>query len=223
MKVQILNHIKGGIFNVQSYQTTQSRSWGSAHFYRMRFPARRCFPRSDWRHTDQTGVIEPVSGSMAPLGTAEYEAIKMAIDMVNEEGGVLGKYKVEHVFADSQSNPSVGASEAERLITTEKVPILLGSYSSAIAMAISEIAERYKVPLWEMSGATDDLLIRGYQWTFRNEAMASSWGASGVEFVAEYAPEALGKELKDIKVAIVHEDGPMVLLFRMETANMRKI
>jgi len=154
------------------------------------------------------GVIEPVSGSMAPLGTAEYEAIKMAIDMVNEEGGVLGKYKVEHVFADSQSNPSVGASEAERLITTEKVPILLGSYSSAIAMAISEIAERYKVPLWEMSGATDDLLTRGYQWTFRNEAMASSWGATGVDFVAEYGPEALGKELKNIKVAIVHEDGP---------------
>ncbi|HHY91489.1 MAG TPA: ABC transporter substrate-binding protein, partial [Clostridiales bacterium] len=154
------------------------------------------------------GVIEPVSGSMAPLGTAEYEAIKMAIDMVNEEGGVLGKYKVEHVFADSQSNPSVGASEAERLITTEKVPILLGSYSSAIAMAISEIAERYKVPLWEMSGATDDLLTRGYQWTFRNEAMASSWGATGVDFVAEYGPEALGKELKNIKVGIVHEDGP---------------
>ncbi len=174
-----------------------------------------CASPQDGASQDQTGdiqiklgVIEPVSGSMAPLGTAEYEAIKMAIDMVNEEGGVLGKYKVEHVFADSQSNPSVGASEAERLITTEKVPILLGSYSSAIAMAISEIAERYKVPLWEMSGATDDLLIRGYQWTFRNEAMASSWGASGVEFVAEYAPEALGKELKDIKVAIVHEDGP---------------
>ncbi len=154
------------------------------------------------------GVLEPISGAMAPLGTSEYEAIKMAIDMVNEEGGVLGKYKVEHVFADSQSNPSVAASEAERLITTEKVPIIIGTYSSAIAMAVSEISERYKTPLWEMSGAADDLLTRGYKWTFRNEALASNWGVTGAEFVGEHAPEALGKDPKDIKVAIVYEDSP---------------
>lgn len=157
------------------------------------------------------GVVEPTSGAQAPLGTAEYEAIKMAIEMLNEKGGVMGKYPITYDFADSQSDPAVGASEAERLITTKKVPVVMGSYSSAIAVAISEVAERYKVVLWEMSGAADDLLKKGYQWTFRNEANASAWGAESVEFIMgndAQIQEKLGKSAKDLKVAIIHEDGP---------------
>lgn len=154
------------------------------------------------------GIIEPRTGAQAPLGQAEYDAALMAIDMVNKKGGVLGKYPVEFVGADSQSNPAIGASEAERLITMEKVPVILGSYSSAIAASISEVCERNQVPLWEMSGAADEITTKGYNWTFRNEAMASSWGATSVEMIAAKAPAALGKDLKDIKVAIVHEDGP---------------
>lgn len=154
------------------------------------------------------GIVEPRTGSMAALGTAEYNAILMAIDMVNAKGGVMGKYPVEYVGADSQSNPATGASEAERLITMEKVPVIMGSYSSAIAASISEVCERNKIPLWEMSGAADEITTKGKNYTFRNEAMASSWGATSAEMIAKDAPKALGKELKDIKVAIVHEDGP---------------
>jgi branched-chain amino acid transport system substrate-binding protein len=155
----------------------------------------------------KVGIVEPLTGSMAPLGTAECDAIIMAIEMINEKGGIDGKYPIEYVVADSQSDPGIGASEAERLITAEKVPILLGSYSSAIAMAISEVAERNKVVLWEMSGTTDDLLIRGYKWTFRTESQASSWGAASVECLVSEL-EKQGKEYKSLKVAIVHEDGP---------------
>lgn len=157
------------------------------------------------------GVIEPTSGPQAPLGQAEYDAIQIAIEMINEKGGVMGKYPVTYDFADSQSDPAIGASEAERLITTKNVPVILGSYSSAIAEAISEVAERYKTVLWEMSGAADTLLVKGYQWTFRPEANASAWGAESVEFIMgneDQIQEKLGKSAKDLKVAIVHEDGP---------------
>ena len=154
------------------------------------------------------GLIEPRTGPLAPLGTAEYEAAMMAIQMVNEKGGVMGKYKIDVVSADSQSSPATGASEAERLITMEKCQVILGSYSSAIAASISEVCERNKVPLWEMSGAADNITTKGYKYTFRNEAMASSWGAASVEMIAKNAPAALGKDIKDITVAIIHEDGP---------------
>lgn len=157
------------------------------------------------------GVVEPVSGAQAPLGQAEYDGIQMAVEMINENGGVMGKYPITFDFADSQSDPATGASEAERLITSKGVPVLMGSYSSAIAAAISEVAERNKVVLWEMSGAADDLLQKGYQWTFRNEANASAWGAESVEFIMgndAQIQEKLGKSAKDLTVAIVHEDGP---------------
>jgi len=87
----------------------------------------------------------------------------------------------------------------------------MGSYSSAIAASISEVAERNKVVLWEMSGAADALLQKGYTWTFRNEANASAWGAESVEFIMgndAQIQEKLGKPAKDLVVAIVHEDGP---------------
>lgn len=157
------------------------------------------------------GVVEPTSGAQAPLGQAEYDAIKMAIEMINEKGGVMGEYPITYDFADSQSEPAIGASEAERLINDKKVPVLMGSYSSAIAEAISEVAERYNVVLWEMSGAADSVLTKGYKWTFRNEANASAWGAESVEFIMgndEKIQEKLGKSAKDLKVAIIHEDGP---------------
>ncbi|HNX28761.1 MAG TPA: ABC transporter substrate-binding protein [Syntrophomonadaceae bacterium] len=157
------------------------------------------------------GVVEPISGAQAALGQAEYDGIQMAIEMINEDGGVMGKYPITYDFADSQSDPATGASEAERLITSKNVPVIMGSYSSAIAASISEVAERNKVVLWEMSGSADSLLQKGYQWTFRNEANASAWGAESVEFlIANDAQiqEKLGKSSKDLVVAIVHEDGP---------------
>ncbi len=154
------------------------------------------------------GVVEPISGPMAPLGTAEWRAIQLAVEMINEKGGVMGQYPVEVIFADSESNPGIGASEAERLITMHNVPVILGSYSSAIAMAISEVAERNQVVLWEMSGTSDDLLKRGYEWTYRTESQGSSWGAAGADFAADIAPGALGKDISEVRVAIIHEDGP---------------
>lgn len=158
------------------------------------------------------GVVEPLTGAQAPLGNAEFNAFKMAVEMINEKGGVSGKYPITYVSADSQSDPSIGSAEAERLVTSANpVPVLMGSYSSAIAMAISEVAERNKVVLWEMSGAADDLLIKGYKYTFRNEANASAWGNESVAFIMSndaQIKEKLGKSAKDLKVAIVHEDGP---------------
>lgn len=157
------------------------------------------------------GVVEPISGAQAALGQAEYDGIQMAIEMINEKGGVMGKYPITFDFADSQSDPATGASEAERLITSKGVPVIMGSYSSAIAAAISEVAERNKVVLWEMSGSADNLLQKGYQWTFRNEANASAWGAESVEFIMgndAQIQEKLGKPAKELVVAIVHEDGP---------------
>lgn len=157
------------------------------------------------------GIEEPLSGAQAPLGNAECNAIKMAVEMINEKGGVMGKYPISYVTADTQSDPSIGSSEAERLITTKGVPVLFGSYSSAIAASVSEVAERNKVVLWEMSGAADDLLTKGYQWSFRNEAMASSWGAESVNFILANdaaIQEKLGKSAKELKIAIIHEDGP---------------
>ncbi|MGI6076754.1 MAG: ABC transporter substrate-binding protein [Fastidiosipilaceae bacterium] len=156
------------------------------------------------------GVEEPLTGANASLGTAEYNAIELCVEMLNEKGGVLGQYPITYETVDTQSDAATGASEVERLITTKGVPVVIGSYGSGIAAAVSEVCERYDTLLWEQSGAADTLLQNGYEWTFRTESMASLWGATSVDYIvdqADYVKEVLGKDIPELKVAIIHEDG----------------
>ncbi|HWQ80035.1 MAG TPA: ABC transporter substrate-binding protein [Anaerovoracaceae bacterium] len=156
------------------------------------------------------GIEEPLTGANAALGSAEYNAIEMCIGMLNENGGVAGKYPITYETVDTQSDAATASSEVERLITTKNVPVMIGSYGSGLAAAVSEVCERYKTLLWEQSGAADTLLQNGYEWTFRTESMASLWGATSVEYItdqADYVKQVLGKDITDLKVAIIHEDG----------------
>lgn len=156
------------------------------------------------------GVEEPLTGANASLGTAEYNAIELCIEMINEQGGVAGKYPISYESVDTQSDAATASSEVERLITTKGVPVIIGSYGSGLAAAVSEVCERYQTLLWEQSGAADTLLQNGYEWTFRCESMASLWGATSVDYIvdqADYVKEVLGKDISELKVAIIHEDG----------------
>ena len=77
------------------------------------------------------GVLYDLTGPFAGGGSeAAYLGNKIAIDMINEKGGVEG-YQIEALYADAQSKPEVAINEAVRLIEQEKVDMLLGFYSSA--------------------------------------------------------------------------------------------
>lgn len=71
------------------------------------------------------GLLFPLTGSMAPLGIDEMVGVRILIDLINERGGILGKYRISYVIADCKSDPKVAASEAERLLTIEKVPLII--------------------------------------------------------------------------------------------------
>src|SRR6201996_4755523 len=77
--------------------------------------------------TVRIGLIYDLTGPFAAGGSvASSIGAQTAIDLVNEKGGVGGKYKVAAVAADSQSKPDVAINEANRLIDQEKVEILSG-------------------------------------------------------------------------------------------------
>src|SRR5213078_5156559 len=77
--------------------------------------------------TVRIGLIYDLTGPFAAGGSvASSIGAQTAIDLVNEKGGIGGKYKVAAVAADSQSKPDVAINEATRLIDQEKVEILSG-------------------------------------------------------------------------------------------------
>ncbi|HYF90761.1 MAG TPA: ABC transporter substrate-binding protein [Symbiobacteriaceae bacterium] len=111
------------------------------------------------------GNILPLSGAAAPLGDLSKKARELAVEEINGTGGIksLGGAQLKLIFADSQGKPQVGVSEAERLITQEKVAVLTGTYQSGVALPVSEVAERYQIPFFSPVPSDDAITARGFK------------------------------------------------------------
>ena len=168
-------------------------------------------PRADAQgQTIKIGVLYDHSGPFSAAGSLNcWRGAKMIIDYVNEKGGVLGKYKIVQVDGDGQSKAEVASNEAERLLNVEKVDVLAGIYSSAHAVPLAEKVDKQKKFLWITTAIADAVLKdRHLQYTFRPQANGGSFGENSVAYVAHYAQDKLKKPAKDVRAAIIYEDGP---------------
>jgi branched-chain amino acid transport system substrate-binding protein len=166
-------------------------------------------PAAAQGQTIKIGVLFDHTGPFAAGGSLNcWRGAKMAIDLVNERGGVLGKYKVVQVDGDGQSKAEIAINEAERLLNAEKVDILAGIYSSAHAVPLAEKVDKQKKFLWITTAISSKVFDgRNLQYTFRPQATGDQFGALSVAYVAEFAKSKLGKDAKDLRIAIIHEDG----------------
>lgn len=155
-------------------------------------------------------VMHSLTGSLALAGgLAGQRGSLVAIDMWNARGGILDKYEIVPVEADDQSNPDVAIREAERLINVEKVPVILGIYSSAIATPLAPMCDKNKTIFWITIAIADGVLEnRHLQYVFRPQPMGSQWGASSVEFLKDNLSKLGYKNPGEVKVAVTYEDGP---------------
>ena len=87
------------------------------------------------------GVLYPTSGGGAIYGVPAMEGHNMAVEEVNAAGGVGGKM-LKTFARDSKLNPSAAAAAAKELITKDGVDVLIGGLSSAVGLAISEVAKQ---------------------------------------------------------------------------------
>ena len=160
--------------------------------------------------TIKIGVLFDHSGPFSAAGSLNcWRGAKMMIDLINERGGVLGKYKIVQVDGDSQSKAEVAINEAERLLNVEKVDILAGVYSSAHAVPLAEKVDKQKKFLWITTAIADGVLMdRNLQYTFRPQPNGGLFGAYSVQYIASYSQERFKKAPKDLRVAIIYEDGP---------------
>ena len=90
------------------------------------------------------GLTCDASGQYGNSGQDDMRGIKMAIDEVNADGGVLGR-KITWITADTETTPATGSRVAERFITREDCTILIGAIHSGVANAITQVASKYGV------------------------------------------------------------------------------
>jgi branched-chain amino acid transport system substrate-binding protein len=161
------------------------------------------------RKVVRIGVIFDYTGPFAAGGSqASALGTKIAIDMINERGGVEG-YKIEPIYADAQSKAEVAINEATRLLDREKVNLIMGLYSSAHCVPIAQKVDAAKQFMW-VNVCTASSVFKGknLQYVFRPQVHTDQFGAASCAYVNQHAQTRLKMEPKQVKVAILYEDGP---------------
>ena len=160
------------------------------------------------------GSIYPLTGAIASSGLRSKHAIETAIDVINNKydfdipfartQGIpnLKGAKLQVIWGDSQASPEVGKTEAERLITQEKVPLLLGAYQSSVSKSSSFVAERMKIPFVCAESSSAALTQRGLKYFFR---IAPTDAEDSIAFF-DFLDQMKKKGKKVEKVALVYEN-----------------
>ncbi|MEN8808390.1 MAG: ABC transporter substrate-binding protein [Desulfobacterales bacterium] len=152
------------------------------------------------------GNIIPLSGPSASVGEQGRNAREMAVEEINAAGGIksLGGAKLEMFYADSESKPEKGVSEAERMINTEKVHLLTGCWNSAVTYPTTAVAERYGIPFVVPVSVADKITEQGFKTVFRIAAKDSWWTRDQFAFLKDIQEE-VKTEIKTL--AFVYENG----------------
>jgi branched-chain amino acid transport system substrate-binding protein len=131
--------------------------------------------------TVNIGALYPTTGSMAQIGVGCVAAAKLAVEMINNAGGIksLGGAKLNLIISDVQSDATVTRTETDRLITSNKLSAIHGCFASALTLIASEVAERAKVPI--ITGSSTDMLNKGRSYTFTPFARASQFAQAQLQ------------------------------------------
>lgn len=113
----------------------------------------------------EIGALLPLTGDAAQWGAEPQKAIQMAIDEINLAGGIKGK-KLRAIFEDTQASPKLATSALNKLITTDKIQVVIGPISSSEMLAIAPIANSNKVVLVSPS-ATNNAITNSGDYIFR--------------------------------------------------------
>jgi len=147
------------------------------------------------------GAIHPVTGGLAEIGQACRLGAQMAADAVNAAGGVkaMGGARLEILPGDSQSQPDVARTEAERLINAGAV-ILTGAFHSQHTAAIVPVAQQKRVPFLIDISAADPITLnvaksvregqQKVQYVYRNFVTTAVFGKKAVQFMTEIFADA---------------------------------
>jgi ABC-type branched-subunit amino acid transport system substrate-binding protein len=103
------------------------------------------------------GITTVLSGPTADRGQSEQYGAQLALDQINEAGGVLGR-PIEAFYADNACKLGVGMPGTNRLIEQEHVPVLIGALCTPVTHAIMPVVQAAKVPLVIATSAGQDFV-----------------------------------------------------------------
>jgi branched-chain amino acid transport system substrate-binding protein len=118
------------------------------------------------------GVLTPLSPpGDAAAGQFIVRGAKMGMDDVNARGGVLGGRRVELVIEDDSGTPEKGVAGLRKLATQDQVVAVLGQFHSSVMLAVQDLAEQFKVPLFATQASARSITEKHLTYTFRTHVI----------------------------------------------------
>ncbi len=139
------------------------------------------------------GATAPLSGPFSIGGKRYKETYELWVNYINSQGGIYvkeygRKLKLKLIVYDDKSDPTTAASLYEKLITVDKVDVLLGPGMSGLVHAAAPIAEKYKRPFTVIAG-DDSIYKSGFHYIFNVYPVASLSTYRFFEFMSTLPPE----------------------------------
>ncbi len=124
-----------------------------------------CGKKANDGNVIKIGVIAPLTGNYAQYGVAVKEGVELKVDAINNAGGINGK-KIELVTADSKGDVQEAVNAFKKMVSQDKVNVVIGEVVSATSQAISGLAQQAKVPLISATATSLDV-TKGKDFVFR--------------------------------------------------------
>lgn len=120
------------------------------------------------------GTTISETGPLATDASYQLKGIQLGIAEVNAHGGWLGR-KLVLKYYDDKSSPGAAVRLYQRLITLDKVNLLLGPYSSLVTIAIAPLINKYHMATLEPGASVPDIYEKGNKWNLMNTADSTTY------------------------------------------------
>jgi branched-chain amino acid transport system substrate-binding protein len=146
------------------------------------------------------GVALSQTGNLADSAAPYFKGLDLWREQANARGGLAGR-PVEFVVYDDRSDPATAARLYEKLITDDKVNLVMSSLGSATAATSSAIAEKHKIVMINGGGAAEAIQQRGFKYVFQTAARISSYADGIVPMIDKYKIKSIALVSRDYAAA----------------------
>ena len=146
------------------------------------------------------GVALSQTGNLADSAAPYFKGLDLWREQANARGGLASR-PIEFVMYDDRSDPATAARLYEKLITDDKVNLLISSLGSATAATGSAVAEKHKIVMINGGGAAEAIQQRGFKYVFQTAARISSYADGIMPMIEKYKVKSIALVSRDYAAA----------------------
>ena len=177
-------------------------------------------PVAEGQKPIRIGVSVSQTGAYVSIAPGLLRGYQLCVKHANERGGVLGRPLVLLVYDDG-SDPTAAVRLYEKLITQDKVDLVLGPYSSRMVDPVADVTEKHKLPMVAPTAPITSLYRKGRKFLFSMEArgefhleglldLAAKKGLKTVALI--YVDDVGGRALRQGTAELARKKGLQVIL-----------